>query len=274
MHERERWQVIKAMLRDSGLVRLVDVCRATGASEASVRRDFARLAGSGVATRVHGGLMSGSAPNVGSSDRRALATSSFDFSRGLNVAAKRAIARAAVDLCDDGEAIIINGGTTTFEMTDFLRERHLKVLTNSYPLAEVLIRESNCRVALPGGEVYREQKLIVSPFEDDTFQHYSASRMFMSAIAIGPLGVIEGDPLIARAETRLLRRADRLIVLADSSKFASRGSLVVCPLSRISILITDRAAPLAALEMLKESGVQTLVVDAEPAVGTSQREVV
>ena len=273
MHERERWQVVKAMLRDSGLVRVADVCRATGASEASVRRDFARLAESGVATRVHGGLEARSATNVGSSDRPSLATSSFDFSRSLNVAAKRAIARAAVALCDDGEAIIINGGTTTFEMASFLRERRLKVLTNSYPLAEVLIRESSCRVALPGGEVYREQKLIVSPFDEDAFQHYSANRRFMSAISIGPLGVVEGDPLIARSEAKLLKRADRLIVLADSSKFVSRGSLVVCPLSRVDTLITDRAAPLAALEMLKESGVQTVLVDAEPAVTPGQQEV-
>ena len=167
------------------------------------------MPGSGVATRVHGGLEAAPAPNVGSSDRPPLATSSFDFSRGLNVAAKRAIAQAAVALCEDGEAIIINGGTTTFEMAVFLRERHLKVLTNSYPLAETLIHDSKCRVALPGGEVYREQKLIVSPFEEDAIQHYSASRMFMSAIAIGPLGVIEGDPLIARAETKLLKRADK-----------------------------------------------------------------
>ena len=56
MHERERWQVIKAMLRERTLVRIADACRATGASEASVRRDFARLAEQGLATRVHGGL--------------------------------------------------------------------------------------------------------------------------------------------------------------------------------------------------------------------------
>jgi DeoR family ulaG and ulaABCDEF operon transcriptional repressor len=133
------------------------------------------------------------------------------------------------------------------------------VLTNSYPLAESLIHNSKCRVALPGGEVYREQKLIVSPFEDDAIQHYSATRMFMSAISIGPLGVIEGDPLVARAEAKLLKRADKLIVLADSSKFVSRGSLVVCPLSRIDILITDAGAPKEALDMLREAGVNTVI---------------
>lgn len=262
MHERERWQVIKAMLRKSGLVRVADVCRATDASEASVRRDFARLAERGLGTRVHGGLEASPNALVPSSDAPLLATQSFDVSQTLNVAAKRAIARAAVDLCADGEAIIINGGTTTYEMGAFLRNRRLKVLTNSYPLAEALIHQSQCRVALPGGEVYRDQKLIVSPFEEDAIQHYSASRMFMSAISIGPLGVIEGDPLIARAETKLLKRADKLILLADSSKFTPRGSLVVCPLSRISILITDANAPEETLVMLRDAGVETVIVSA------------
>jgi DeoR family ulaG and ulaABCDEF operon transcriptional repressor len=259
MHERERWQIIKEMLRERALVRIADVLSATGASEASVRRDFAKLAEIGVAIRVHGGLEA--APTMARADVPPLATRSFEVSRTLNVAAKRAIARAAVDLCEDGEAIIINGGTTTFEMGQYLRERRLKVLTNSYPLAEALIRDSKCRVALPGGEVYREQKLIVSPFEEDAIQHYSATRMFMSAIAIGPLGVIEGDPLIARAETKLLKRAEKLIVLADSTKFTPAGSLVVCPLSRVSTLITDPGAPAAALDMLREAGIRTIIVD-------------
>jgi DeoR family ulaG and ulaABCDEF operon transcriptional repressor len=273
VHERERRQVIKAMLGERGIVRVAEICQATGASEASVRRDFARLADTGFASRVHGGLELATRPATSSPDAAlTLATGSFEASRGINVAAKRAIAKAAVELCEDGEAIIINGGTTTFEMGDFLCHRRLKVLTNSYPLAEKLIHHGVCRVALPGGEVYRDQKLIVSPFEDDSVQHYSATRMFMSAISVGPLGVIEGDPLIARAEIKMLKRAEKLIVLADSSKFVSRGSLVVCPLLRIHTLITDRDAPPAAIEMLRESGVEIIVVDAEPAIARKTRE--
>jgi DeoR family ulaG and ulaABCDEF operon transcriptional repressor len=273
VHERERRQVIKAMLQERGIVRVAEICQATGASEASVRRDFARLADTGFATRVHGGLEVAGKPDPSNPYAAlTLATGSFDASRGVNVAAKQAIAKAAVELCEDGEAIIINGGTTTFAMGDFLCHRRLKVLTNSYPLAEKLIHQGICRVALPGGEVYRDQKLIVSPFEDDSIQHYSATRMFMSAISVGPLGVIEGDPLIARAEIKMLKRAEKLIVLADSSKFVSRGSLVVCPLSRIDILITDRDAPPSALDMLGEAGVETIVVDTEGALARRSRE--
>ena len=83
--------------------------------------------------------------------------------------------------------------------------------------------------------------------------------MFMSAISIGPHGVIEGDPLIARAETKLLKRADKLIVLADSSKFAATGSLVVCPLSRVARSSPTPARPPGALQMLREAGVQVMI---------------
>nr|WP_157332031.1 DeoR/GlpR family DNA-binding transcription regulator [Bradyrhizobium cajani] len=262
VHERERWQVIKALLRARPLVRIADACRATGVSEATIRRDFARLAEQGVAIRVHGGLEALPETANASGDVLSLATRSFDISQTLNIDAKRAIAKAAVALCADGETVIINGGTTTYQMGEYLRERRLKVLTNSYLLADALIHTSKCRVALPGGEVYREQGMIVSPFEEDAIQHYSATRMFMSAISIGPLGVIEGDPLLARAESKLLKRADKLIVLADSSKFVSRGSLVVCPLARIDTLITDADAPSDALDMLRAHGVRIVTVDA------------
>src|SRR5215813_9000565 len=53
-------------------------------------------------------------------------------------------------------------------------------------------------------EVYREQGMILSPLKEDAIQLYSATRMFISAISIRPLGLIEGDLLIARRESKLL----------------------------------------------------------------------
>ena len=263
MRERQRAEIVRNLLAERGFLSIAEIMAATGASAASARRDAGRLADAGLAERLHGGIHAiGGAFSKAIAPTR-LATRSFEASRTINVESKRAIARKAVEMCAAGDVIIVNGGTTTFQMSEFLRDTRLKILTNSYPLAEFLIHETQNRVALPGGEVYREQKLIVAPFDDDAIQHYSARLMFMSAVSIGPLGVIEGDPLIARAETKLLKRADKLIVLADSSKFAPRGSLVVCPLARIHALITDSAAPREALAMLSAAGVHTIVVDPE-----------
>src|SRR5271165_1390953 len=261
MRERQRAEIVRNLLAERGFLSIGDIMAVTGISAASARRDAGRLADAGLAERLHGGIQAIGDAFSKPVAQKPLATRSFDASRTINIEAKRAIARRAVEMCTDGDVIIVNGGTTTFQKSEFLRHTRLKILTNSYPLAEFLIYETQNRVALPGGEVYRDQKLIVAPFDDDAIQHYSARLMFMSAISIGPLGVIEGDPLIARAETKLLKRADRLVVLADASKFVARGSLVVCPLSRVDTLITDESAPPTALAMLREAGVHVEVVE-------------
>jgi DeoR family ulaG and ulaABCDEF operon transcriptional repressor len=259
MLERQRAEIVRNLLAERGFLSIADLMSATGASAASARRDAGRLAEAGLAERVPGGIQAIS----GTFTQAPLArgSRSFDNSLAIHIAAKRAIARRAVEMCEDGDVIIINGGTTTYQMSEYLRPRRLKILTNSYPLAEFLIHETDNRVALPGGEVYRDQKLIVAPFDDDATQHYTAKLMFMSAISVNPRGLIEGDPLIARAVAKLLNRADRLIALADSSKFAVKGSLVVCPLERAHTLITDSGAPQHALQMLRDAGVETIVVD-------------
>jgi DeoR family ulaG and ulaABCDEF operon transcriptional repressor len=250
---RERAQIILRLAKERGVVAVHELAAATGASNATIRRDLAELAESGQLRRVHGGVEA-----ADPAQPRTLSTRGFQASQTLNIAHKRAIARAAVDLCVDGESIIINAGTTTFQMVEPLANRRLHILTNSFPMAQQLLESSENRIVLPGGEVYREQGIVVSPFDDDAIQHYSASKMFMSCISIGAMGLIEGDPLIARAESKLLRRAQELIVLADFSKFDWRGAIVVCPLTRVSKLITDDRAPRAAVEMCRAAGIEVI----------------
>jgi DeoR family ulaG and ulaABCDEF operon transcriptional repressor len=83
--------------------------------------------------------------------------------------------------------------------------------------------------------------------------------MFMSCYSVTGMGIIEGDPLIARAEAKLLSRADQLVVIADSSKFEPRGSMAVCQFSRVHTLITDDGAPPHMLEQIRQRGVNVLI---------------
>ena len=254
MHERERWHAIVRLVRERGLVAVRDLTRETGASSASIRRDLAKLEESGAVRRVHGGAELGPA-----SRQQELGTRAFDVSRTLNLAPKRAIAEAAAALCVDGQSIIINAGSTTFEMVEPLAKRQLNILTNSFPIAQALMSRGRSRVIVPGGEIYRKQAIILSPFDDDAIQHYAADTMFMSCASIGPMGVIEGDPLIARAESKLLARAQKLVVLVDASKFEPRGAIVVCPLSRVSTVITDEAVTPQSVDMLSSAGIEVVI---------------
>ncbi len=254
MHEKDRRFAILGAMADRAVVPVRELIRLTGVSSATLRRDLARLEEDGLVRRVHGGV---SAP-----ERRppaALGAPTFNSQRVKNADKKRAIAAVAAGLVTDGESIIINGGSTTFAMVDFLRDRRLNILTNSFPIAEALIHGSENRISLPGGEIYREQGIVLSPFDDDAIQNLHATTMFMSAAAITALGIVEADPLVARGEAKLLSRAERLIVLADSTKFEPKGSLVVCPLSRVSMLVTDDGIGEAALAMLEAAGLEVRI---------------
>ena len=256
MHERERWQVILRQVRERGVVGVRELVAATKASPATLRRDLAKLDEMGHIRRVHGGIEA-----VAAAQQSHLATRSFGVSQTLNATRKRLVAKAAAAMCADGESIILNAGSTTWFMAEFLREKRLHILTNSFPIAQELIATSSNRIVLPGGEVYREQGIILSPFDEDAIQHFTASKMFMSCFSITPMGVIEGDALIARAEAKLLLRAEKLVVIADSSKFEPRGSMAVCQLARVHTLVTDAAAPVHILDHARSRGVNVVVVE-------------
>lgn len=260
MHEKDRHRVILSAVQDRSLVTVVDLCALTGASEATVRRDINTLDDQSRLRRVRGGAEAlTTKPFIG------LAGRPFSVNETLNIAEKRAIAAAAVELCDDGEPIIINGGTTTFQMVHPLASRRMQVFTNSFPIAEHLLKNTRNTVMLSGGIIYREQNIILSPFDNDVTRNFYARRMFMGAQGIGPLGLMEQDPLLIQAEQKLIGQADELIVLVDSSKFANRSSLVLCPLERIDTLITDDRIEDRAAAMLEKADITLIVVPAGPA---------
>ena len=263
MHETERHRIILSAVQDRPVVTVVDLCNLTGVSEATIRRDIATLHMQKKLRRVRGGAEAISPPQfVG------LAGRPFAVNETMRIKDKQAIARAAADLCEDGDPIIINGGTTTFQMVHPLASRRLQVFTNSFPIAEHLLKHSKNTIMLSGGAIYREQNIILSPFDNDVTRNFYARRMFMGAQGIGPLGLMEADPLLIQAEQKLIGQADELVVLVDSSKFEQRSSLVLCPLSRITTVITDEGITDKAAAMLEAADITLIVAQS----GSSQAE--
>ncbi len=263
MHETERHRIILSAVQDRPVITVVDLCGLTGASEATVRRDIASLHMQKKLRRVRGGAEAITPPQfVG------LAGRPFAVNETMRSPEKRAIARAAVDLCEDGDPIIINGGTSTFQMVHPLASRRCQVFTNSFPIAEHLLKHSKNTIMLSGGAIYREQNIILSPFDNDVTRNFYARRMFIGAQGIGPLGLMEADPLLIQAEQKLIGQADELVVLVDSSKFEQRCSLVLCPLSRIDTVITDDGISDKAAAMLKAAEITLIVAD----TGAAQAE--
>ncbi len=256
MHEKERHRIILSAVQDKPVITVPELVELTDSSEATIRRDIAALHVQKRLRRVRGGAEAINPPQfVG------LAGRPFSVNEGLHARQKQAIAKEAVALCQDGEPIIINGGTTTFQMVHFLANRRMQVFTNSFPIAEHLLKHSKNTVMLSGGTIYREQNIILSPFDNDVTRNFYARRMFMGAQGLGPLGLMEGDPLLIQAEQKLIDQADELVVLIDSSKFHKRSSLILCGLKRITTVITDSGIEDRHVRMLEDAGVNLVVAN-------------
>lgn len=261
MHEKERHTAILQAVKERPVATIEELVALTDSSQATVRRDITYLHAQNQLRRVRGGAEAINQPH--------LSGTPFAVNATKNIAQKRAIAKAAVDLCKDGEPIIINGGTTTYQMVHFMGARVMPVFTNSFPIAEYLLKHSNTLVTIAGGTIYREQNIILSPFDNDMTQNFTAKRMFTSAQGVGPFGLMESDPLLILAEQRLLAQAEELVVLADSSKFRQHSSLVLCKLARVTMVITDSGIQERDANTLREAGIKLNIVSLETGQNVS-----
>ena len=258
MLEKQRHQAILDILTNRQFASVQVLSAELDSSEATIRRDIQKLSIAGALRKIRGGAE----VVVGDGETRKprqLAGSAFATDKEKHAAKKRLIAEKAVSICDDNDSIIINGGTSTFMMGEFLCKRSMNILTNSFPLAHFLSENGDNQVTVPGGEIYRKQGIVLSAFENDTIQGYHGTKMFMGTPGITRKGVSESDPLLIRAEQKLRKQADQLIVLADSSKLGRQEKFIFCPLDDVDVLVTDYEADPDFVAELEAMGIKVLI---------------
>lgn len=258
MLEKHRQQLIKEILQKQQFASVRDLTEKLSSSEATIRRDIIKMSKKGEINKIRGGAECATPVPV----RRSLASSVFEVDKNKFASTKKLIAKRAAELCSDGDAIIINGGSSTFMMGEFLAKLQLNVLTNSFVLANYLSENSQSQISLPGGELYREQGIILSSYEKDTTENYHGSMMFMGTPGIGKFGVMESDPLLIRSEQKLKKQTDKLVILADSSKIGKRSNFIFCPLSEVDVLITDSGADDELIRYFESHDIEVIVVEA------------
>lgn len=257
MHATERERLILAAMAQSGFVSYRELEAAMDASPATIRRDLTRLESAGHLIRLHGGAKLVEAKE-NAPDQHLVGTP-FDESITQNRAAKRAIGKAAAALCASGEGIMIDGGSTTFHMCPHLAGLDCQVLTNSLHIVNALLPQPGTRILLPSGSIFREQNIILAPNGEDSMPRFHAPKLFMGAAAVGAQGVMQADVVLVAAERRLIDRAEQVILLVDSSKFASTSGAIVCGLDEVDIVISDKGISDAARAMVAAAGPRLII---------------
>ena len=258
MHATERERLILDALQQQGFVSYRELEARIDASPATIRRDLARLADRGRLVRVHGGAKR---HDDGEAAAQRLGGIPFNQSITRAPAQKRAIGRAAAALCEPGEGVMIDGGTTTLQMCGHLAGLGLQVLTNSLHIVDALLPQAGTRVLVPSGSVFREQNIILAPAGEESMPHFHAPKLFMGAASVGARGIMQQDVILVAAERRLIDRAERVILMVDSSKFVASSGAIVCALDEIDVLITDGGIDVDARRMIEDAGIQLIVTE-------------
>ncbi len=259
MHAAEREKTIIDLIGQRGFISFRDLEKQVDASPATLRRDLGRMADEGLIERVRGGarLAAAETPSAPS-----LLGAPFHENISRNRRQKMAIGRAAAALCEPGEGVMIDGGSTTLQMCEHLAGLNLQVLTNSLHIVSALLPQAATRVLVPAGTVFREQNIILSAAGEDSMPRFHAPKLFMGAAAVGAQGVMQADVILVAAERRLIERAEQLILLVDSSKFSGSSGNVVCGLEEVDVVVTDDGVGDRDARMLEAAGIRVVVAAA------------
>lgn len=227
-----------------------DLAEQMQVSESTIRRDLDYLEEIGSAKRTHGGVFyTGQAPKL----------PHFDERQPLEWDKKKAIAERAVELVQAGDTVLLDGGTTTYEVARLLVGRSLQVVTNSLPVANLFASDTTTDLVFVGGYVYPRTGVALGPHADRMLESISVRRTIMSAGGITERGFYNNNVLLVETERAMMHAADEVIVVADSTKFGHQSIAFLCELGAVDVLVVDAETSPEWQERVTASGVKLVV---------------
>lgn len=220
------------LLSERSFCSLEQLSQELNASIATVRRDLNSLQEQGIVRRTHGGAMF-----LG--DREALPL--FQDRQSMMSEAKMAIGKRAAQLVEEGDTIIIDGGTTPYQVAMNLQHKAIQVVTNSLPVANLFSNSRHVQVICTGGLLYPGSGVFLGSYAVDTLKSIRAQKAFIGVAGITEEGLYNSNALVVETEKAILAAAAEVYVVADQTKFDRHALAYLCGFDRIKAIITDQA---------------------------------
>lgn len=246
--QEERLLAIVEYLKQHGKISIEQICERFGVSRDTARRDLVKLEEDRLIIRVRGGAIRPTLPR--------------DVSRyedRIHDEAKRAIGRTAAALIRDGDHVLFDASTTVQCAAEAVYVRDLVAVTNSIDIADTLGRSERATVYLLGGQLNPWHRNIVGTQTVEMLRQYRVDWLLLGACGLSAEGLTSAHPEEAFVKREMIRRADRTVVLADSSKFGKILFHSVCTWEDIDIVVTEQPPDDAFSNILEQYDVQILV---------------
>lgn len=244
----ERHQLILALLKEQGTIKLQDLVEQMNASESTIRRDLVQLEEMKALKRVHGGAalfkQKGLEPSI-------------NEKKHANHVEKQQIGKLAASYIDNGDCVYLDAGTTVLEMIPYMKEKNVTVLTNGL-MHLPLLMEADIKTFLVGGKLKIATNAIVGTQAVQFLSDYRFDKCFLGMNGIHPdYGLTTPDPDEALLKMRAIQLSNKSYVLADRSKLFETTFARVGSIEEVTI-ITDANDEEAVLSLRKHSNVKVV----------------
>ncbi len=246
----ERRQRVLDLVSKRGFIALTDLARAVQASESTLRRDLDYWHQQGALRRTHGGaIYVGDGQGLPALEERS-ATQPEE---------KKAIARAAVARIHDGDAVLLDGGTTTLETARLLVGRPMQIVTNSLPIAVLFANSHETDLVMLGGYVYPKTGVALGPLTVRMLDEVHVHQAVLSVGGVTARGLFNSNLLLVETERQMLRSADEVVIVADHTKIGRPALAFLCDFAAVDTFITDAGLAPEQRRLLEQSEVRLIV---------------
>lgn len=251
MNEVQRHNSILSLLDKKKIIYVSQIVDEFAVSPATARRDITKLDELGKLIKIRNG-----AERLQKEEKK---WSPLDLNNTDFLEEKAKIAQKAADLCNKGDSVVINCGSTAFLLGQQLAGEPVQIVTNYFPLVNYLINEKHDDLIITGGQYNKEKKLFLNP-DPNLLGNYAGNWMFTSGKGMTEKGLFKTDMLTAVTEQQMLNHIDKLVVVVDSSKIGVRTGMLFCEIKQIDILITGKNADKSVIKQIEAQGIQVILV--------------
>ncbi|QHT61123.1 DeoR/GlpR transcriptional regulator [Paenibacillus lycopersici] len=250
-----RRNIIKEMLMEERSVRVSDLAKHFNVSEETIRRDLVQLEQEGIVEKNYGGAVLAEDLQQAMANVPPVHQRKFQYYEE-----KDAIAKAAAALVKDHSNLILDSGSTTWCVARHLKQvSDLTVITNGINIAEECSANEERNIFLIGGKLIRKSMCLVGPQAEDELRKYDANYAILGTSGISlRKGFTSSDLYEAQVKRAMITAAQKVIVVADHSKFIKNAFVSFAAFQEVDVLITSELADTAVLHEIEQHGVQII----------------
>lgn len=247
-----RRDVLRGMIRQTGFASLGELAESLSVSESTVRRDLEQLEQTGDVRRTHGGVFwTGESATI----------RAFEGRKDTTWSVKAAIGAAAAELIEEHDTILLDGGSTTYELARRLVGRRLQVVTNSLPVAHLLSSSDSIDLVTIGGCVRGRTAVAIGPMAESMLRQINVRLAFLSVAGVNERGYFNNNMMLVESEKAMIAAADQAYVVTDHTKFGKVSLSHLCRLDEVQGVVTDCGLSSQWKKRIEDAGVELVLAD-------------